>query len=96
MSRARCTVFLLLLLSTSGCLLHRHTVGDGPHGGEVRVHRQWYAMWGWVPMGSFDSSEVVGAASDYRVTTKYGVRDHFVNLFTFPFTFVRRTVVVEM
>ncbi len=96
MPQRRMLMLALLALTLSGCFSHTHTVGDGPRGGEVRVHRRWYALWGWAPTSSFDTSEVVGSAEDYRVITKFGVGDHFLNLFTAPFSFFRRTIIVEM
>ncbi len=88
-------VFLLLLLLLSGCFATVHTVGDGPLGGEVRVHRVWYAAWGFLPINRLDSRNVVGAADHYRVTTSFGGGDLFLNFFTAPFGFVRQTTLVE-
>ena len=76
---------LLLLtvpLVLCSCFSTVHTVGDGPHGGEVRVLRTWYAGWGFLALDSFDSREVVGGADSYRVSTRFSVMDGFINLFT--------------
>ncbi len=86
---------LLMLLLLSGCFATVHTVGDGPHGGEVRVHRTWYAAWGLLPISRLDSRSVVGAADHYRVTTSFGGRDLLLNFFTAPLGFFRQTTLVE-
>ncbi|MEM7262657.1 MAG: hypothetical protein AAF488_11750, partial [Planctomycetota bacterium] len=79
----------------TGCFTSRNTFGDGPRGGEITVHRNWYAFWGFVPMGSFDTREVVGPADHYRVTTSIEGFDVFINLFTAPLSFYRQTTIVE-
>ena len=73
----------------------RHTFGDGPRGGEVSVHRTWYALWGFVALDDFDSRQVVGPADHYRVSAAFEGFDVFLNLFTAPLGFFRRTIVVE-
>ncbi len=89
-------VLILLAVSmVSGCLSTVHTVGDGPRGGEVRVHHSWYGAWGFLSLGTFDSRDVVGAADDYRITTRFGGIDVLINLFTGPLGFFRRTTRVE-
>lgn len=88
-------VLLAAWLAASGCASHSHTVGDGPQGGDVYTAGVWYAAYGFVPLSSFDSRQVVGAARDYRVQSYAGVFDVFVNLVLGPLGFVRRTVRVE-
>ncbi|MFN0060187.1 MAG: hypothetical protein ACKVX7_17150 [Planctomycetota bacterium] len=83
------------LALTTGCFSTRNTVGDGPRGGEVTVHRTWFAFWGFVPLNSLDSRDVVGPASHYRVTTRFGVFDVIVNCLTAPLGFYRQTTFVE-
>jgi hypothetical protein len=86
---------LLLISGVSGCFVARQTVGDGPRGGAVTVHRSWYALWGFVALNGFDSRDVVGFAAHYRVTMRFGVSDVLLNLFTAPLGFYRQTTLVE-
>ncbi|MEE8141903.1 MAG: hypothetical protein V3T77_02270 [Planctomycetota bacterium] len=88
-------VGFMTLVMVSGCLTAVNTVGDGPHGGEVRVHRTWYAAWGFLPVNRLDSRDLVGGADDYRITASFRTLDIITNLFTLPFSFLRRTTVVE-
>lgn len=88
-------VVLAVLLLASGCFTTTHTIGDGPRGGEVRVHHSWYAAWGFIPLNRLDSKEVVGAADNYRVSTGIGGFDVAMNIFTGPIGFFRFTTVVE-
>ncbi len=94
-SAYRTCLALLLTVSLTACFTTRHTVGDGPRGGEVTVHRTWYAFWGFVPLNSLDSREVVGPADHYRVSAEFGGFDVFINIFTSPLGFYRHTTVVE-
>ncbi len=95
MRRPSTVLALLMLLLLCGCFATVHTVGDGPHGGEVRVHRTWYAAWGLLPISRLDSRNVVGAADHYRVSTAIRGGDLFLNFFTAPLGFFRQTTLVE-
>ena len=85
----------VLSLFSSGCISQIHTVGSGPRGGPVHTHSTWYALWGFVPVNELDTRNVVGGAEDYRLRDSFRPVDVIVNIFTVPFTFVRRTTVVE-
>lgn len=88
-------LFAGLLAAAPGCVTHRHTVGRGPLGSEVYKTGVWYALYGFVPLSGYDSRQVVGAADDYRVVTRAGGLDVFLNIFIGPLGFFRRTVIVE-
>lgn len=83
------------VLLTGGCFSTRHTVGDGPRGGEVRVHHTWYALWGFVPINRVDSRLLVGPADHYRATTSFRGVDVLINLFTGWFGFFRDSLLLE-
>ncbi len=84
-----------LVCGPSGCFTTTHTVGDGPHGEQVRIENRWYAMWGFFPLGNHDSRQWVGAGRDYRITTEFHAIDVFFNLFTGPLGFFRTTSILE-
>ena len=85
----------LALLLQSGCVYQRMTIGDGPRGGEVTPLRTWYAFWGFLPVNPKDSREFVGPADDYQITTWYSASDVLLNVFTIPFSFMRRSTLIE-
>lgn len=90
------TCFLAALaLSASGCFTSRYTVGSGPRGGETRVHRTWYAAWGFVSMNGVDGSDLVGPGEHLRVTTSFRASDVFFNIFVGPLGFFRQTTLIE-
>ena len=54
------TFIVLLIFATavsSGCMAHTHVVGTGAGTGVEDEARQWYVLWGLVPINDVDSSE---------------------------------------
>lgn len=89
-------LLLLIALTTMGasCMSHRHTVGNGSQTGVVEKSRQWYALWGLVPLGNSDTKTIAGEAADYKIETYYGFVDWLINLFLGPFSIGSRTIKV--
>ncbi|MHC4591444.1 MAG: Bor/Iss family lipoprotein [Planctomycetota bacterium] len=89
-------VLVVAMMSMSlGCYSLRHTVGSGPTTGVEVSGRQWYLLWGLVPLGREDSKDLAGDAKDYRVTTRQGFSDILINIFTGLVTVYSRSVIVE-
>ena len=96
MKRWVCVLLAVAMLSLStGCYVMKHTVGTGPSTGTTSTDRQWFILWGLVPLGRADSAAVAGGTKNYRVTTKQGVWDIVLNLFTGLITIHSRTIIVE-
>jgi hypothetical protein len=80
------------------CFTFTHTVGRGPVNPQQPVavtETRWFALYGIVPLGEFDSASLAGSARDYRVTTKFTFMDCLITTFTSLVTFYRQTVIVE-
>lgn len=45
-----CFLLAIIMLS-SGCFRHIHTIGSGPHTDESFEYHQWYAFWGLLKIG---------------------------------------------
>ncbi|RME05175.1 MAG: hypothetical protein D6805_00515 [Planctomycetota bacterium] len=73
---------------------HVHRVGNGMQVGKGRLQRQWYALWGIVPLNRVDTHELAQGAKDYEITTFYSPIDLVLNFFTGIFSVYSRTVVV--
>jgi hypothetical protein len=96
MKRVVCLVLVLALAWGSlGCYTMKHTVGTGPQTGVKSSDRQWFILFGLVPLGRTDSKDVAGGSENYRVTTKFGVVDILLNIFTGLLTIESRTIIVE-
>ena len=86
-------MFAAALFLTS-CLSHKHIVGNGPQTGVKIERKQWYALWGLVPVGDVNTKELAGGAKDYEIYTRCNAGDFFLNILTSIVTFQSRTVTV--
>ena len=87
-------MFVVALFATSCISQHRHVVGNGPQTGVKVERKQWYALWGLIPVGSVNTKELAGDAKDYEIYTRQNAGDFFLNLLTGIVTFQSRTVTV--
>ena len=44
------------MLLLSACSTHTHVVGNGPSKGETVQARQWYILWGLIPLNNVDTN----------------------------------------
>ncbi len=92
--RKRVIGVLLLVLFLTGCAGHVHTVGTGPQGSSVVEARQWYVLWGLVPINDVDTSVMAAGAGNYQIETEQSFLDVVINIFTGMITVQSRTVTV--
>lgn len=78
----------------SGCFTQRHVVGEGSQSGEVEEVRQWFVLWGLVPINEVDSWELADGARNYEVKTEHSALDVIIGIFTGWVTIYPRTVTV--
>lgn len=78
-----------------GCSAHMHTVGKGAQGGEQAKARQWYVLFGLVPINTVDTKAMAGSATDYTIKTEQSFLDIVINFFTGIVTVNSRTVTVK-
>ncbi len=82
------------MLFIIGCASHMHTVGNGAQGADIIESRQWYVLWGLVPINEVDTQAMAGAATDYNIITEVNVLDAVINAFVGSATIYCRTVTV--
>ncbi|RED91304.1 Bor/Iss family lipoprotein [Marinoscillum furvescens] len=87
-------IALLIMLSVSSCYTMTHTVGAGAQGTSTTAKKQWYALWGLVPISNVDTKAMAGGASDYTITTQQSFGDGVIGMFTGIVTIQPRTVKV--
>ena len=92
--RVRLIAALLAVLLLAGCSAHTHMVGAGASGFEKEEGRQWYILWGLVPMNSVDSKAMAGGAEDYTVHTEMSFIDILIGMVAGMVTISSRTVTV--
>lgn len=93
----RKTFALLLVFSflLTGCMTHMHVVGEGSKQGIVETERQWYALWGLIPINKVDTKEMAKGAKDYTIKTEQSALDIIINIATSFVTVYSRTVEVR-
>ncbi len=87
-----CAAFLAF--STTGCYTLNHTVNGGAKGHQTTAARQWYALWGLIPINSVDGGKMAGGAASYSIKSQMSVVDFLINIVTGMVTVYSRTVEV--
>lgn len=96
MFRKFSAVFLIAaMLFVIGCSAHVHTVGKGAQGYNVTEARQWYIVWGLVPINDVDTNAMAGEATDYEITTSYTPIDFIIGVVAGSISISSRTVSVR-
>lgn len=57
--------------------------------------KQWYALFGLIPLNKVDTKQMAGDASDYTITTKQDITDILLGMVVSVVTLGTRTVTVE-
>lgn len=91
LSLVAATITAALLVS---CTAHIHTVGEGPKGNTVMKQKQWYILFGLVPLNKVDTHAMAGDATNYEIKTVSNVDDVLISIITTYVTVHPRTVIV--
>jgi hypothetical protein len=84
----------LAFLFIIGCSAHVHKVGSGAQGNQAIQARQWYVLFGLIPINEVDTNQMAGGAQNYEIKTEQCVMDILINFFTSAVTIYSRTVTV--
>ena len=99
-------IFMCIIISMLfiGCATHVHHIGAGPQIGDKVTARQYYLLWGLVPLNSIDTIEMAGIdingspIENYEIQTQQGPLDIVINTISFIFGYqillTTRTVTV--
>ena len=88
-------VLILGVLLLIGCAAHVHKVGNGAQGNDMIIARQWYVLFGLVPINEVDTNAMAGTAIDYEIMTGHTGLDFVINIFTGVISVNSRTVIVR-
>ena len=89
-------VFLIVgMLFVIGCSTHIHKIGNGAQGADLVEARQWYVLFGLIPLNEVDTNAMAGDATDYEITTQSTPLDIIINIFTGYISVSSRTVSVR-
>lgn len=86
---------IAVLLFIAGCAAHTHQIGAGAQGSQTIEARQWYVLWGLVPLNEVDTQSMAGGATDYQITTAHTPLDFVIGAVTGVVSVHSRTVLVE-
>lgn len=92
------TMFFAVLLCCTvmtSCYTSSHMIGSGAKGSEVIQKRQWFALFGLVPINTVNSKEMAAGATDYTLTTTHSFVDQLIGIFTGFVTIYPITVEVK-
>ncbi|MDA1193275.1 MAG: hypothetical protein O3A46_16490 [Candidatus Poribacteria bacterium] len=90
------SALLVLVVTLSGCWTHTHVVGDGAQGNDVTSTRQWYVLFGLIPLNEVDSKAMAGDAANYTVETQTTLIDAVIGAFTGVISVHPQTVTVTV
>lgn len=83
-----------LSLSLSACVTHEHVIGNGPKGTTEIAEKQWYILFGLVPLNKVDTKVLAAGATDYKIQTQSSFVDVLIGIVTSIVTIQPRTVTV--
>ena len=90
-------ISFLTILTFSACSPHTHIVGTGPSSGLENSARQYYILFGLVPLNKVDTNSLIGDATNFSIDTRVGGMDILVGIaagMIIPTTISSRTVTV--
>ncbi len=96
MKKVKVLILMLFLVSVLiSCGAHQYNMGMGPQTDATETQRQWYILWGLVPLNSVDVEVMIGEVENYQVRTASEPIDIIMNIFTGYVTVTSRTVTVK-
>ena len=94
-SKLSAAFLIVAMLFVIGCAAHVHTVGNGAQGANITEARQWYIVWGLVPINDVDTNAMAGGATDYEIMTSLTPIDFIIGVVAGGITITSRTVSVQ-
>ena len=95
-------VVMIMIVSSLfliGCSTHVHTVGTGPETGMTKVARQYYLLWGLIPLNTVDTNQMAASmkTDNYEIQSQVALIDgaiNFASMVTIGGLVTSRTVTV--
>ena len=86
------TLLIVAMVFIIGCAAHTHKVGHGPAFNRTNVERQWYILYGLVPINHVDTQVMADGRRNYEITTQITLVDFLYRAIFLPTTITSRTV----
>ena len=84
----------MICFSMIGCYTFQHQVGSGAKTGIKKEKKQWFILWGLVPITEVDSKAMADGATDYTIQTQQSFVDVVIGIVTGWATIYPQTVTV--
>jgi len=75
-------IIVIMLLSLVACSTHIHKVGNGAQGNSIQTARQWYVLFGLVPLNDVNTNQMAAGATNYEIKTEQTFIDVLITAFT--------------
>ena len=85
---------ILIFVFAVACSTHIHTVGTGPRTGQAEAAKQWYILWGMVPLNNVNTNAMADGNTNYEIKTSTTFVDGLIGGVTGIVTVNCRTVTV--
>ena len=72
-------IIRVFLFTISGCVAQSFVVGNGAKGNHVEDARQWYILYGLVPINKIDTNEMAKGSNDYTINTENSFVDIIIS-----------------
>ena len=88
---------VVLIVSTLlvGCYTIQYQMGNGPQTGQTLAAKQWYVLWGLVPINQVDVPQMIGGAQNYQYKSQMTFVDCIINCVLGSVTVYCQTVEVK-
>ena len=76
------TVAVALLFTLASCMTHEHVVGTGAATGYTESAKQWFLLYGLMPLNKVDTKAMSGGATNYKIVTQTTIIDALLGSLT--------------
>ncbi len=87
-------LLMIFIAFFTGCTTHIHNIGAGPESNVIDEERQWYILWGLVPINEVDTQEMAGEIENYEIKTEVTPIDFLISIPAGWISITTRTVTV--
>ena len=88
------SILFIMTFAMSSCWGIKHTVGEGANGSNEVVERQWYVLFGLIPLNNVNTNSMANGAENYTIECKQTFVDIIIGGFTGTVSIFPRTVTV--
>jgi len=88
-------IIAMISLTLSSCYTSTYVVNDGAQGINQVQQKQWYALWGLVPMNDVNAKTMANGHENYTITDQHTFVDFVIGIFTSMVSIVPKTIKVQ-